>query len=88
VVAGWQDRRLAQTCKELMHMPIVWVDQRFKAMGRRDARDLAFALLASYEGIALLTNAFRDPELMIREGRLYRFITRCRCCDLRIGQIG
>jgi hypothetical protein len=38
-------------------------------MGRRDARDLAFALLASYEGTALLTNTFRDPELMVREGR-------------------
>ena len=26
-------------------------------------------LLASYQRIALLTNTFRDPELMIREGR-------------------
>ena len=52
-----------------MHTPIAWIEQQFKAMGRRDARDLAFALLASYEGIALLTNTFRDPELMIREGR-------------------
>ena len=38
-------------------------------MGRRDARDLAVALIASYEGIALLTNTFRDPELMTREAR-------------------
>ena len=38
-------------------------------MGRRDALDLAFALLASYEGTALLANTFRDPELMVREGR-------------------
>jgi len=52
-----------------MHMPVAWIEQQFKAMGRRDARDLAFALLASYEGIALLTNTFRDPELMVREGR-------------------
>jgi TetR/AcrR family transcriptional repressor of nem operon len=64
-----QDNDLAQACKELMHMPIAWIEQQFKAMGRRDARDLAFALLASYEGIALLTNTFRDPELMVREGR-------------------
>jgi len=56
------------------HLPIAWIEQQFKAMGRRDARDLAFALLASYEGIALLTNTFRDPELMIREGcRLERW---------------
>ena len=45
------------------------LEQQFKAMGRRDALDLAFALLASYEGTALLANTFRDPELMIREGR-------------------
>jgi TetR/AcrR family transcriptional regulator, transcriptional repressor for nem operon len=64
-----QDNALAQACKELMHTPIAWIERQFKAMGRRDARDLAFALLASYEGIALLTNTFRDPELMVREGR-------------------
>ena len=54
---------------ELMHTPIAWIEQQFKAMGRRDARDLAFALLASYEGTALLANTFRDPDLMVREGR-------------------
>ena len=26
-------------------------------------------MIASYEGIALLTNTFRDPELMTREER-------------------
>ena len=46
-----------------------WVEQQFRSMGRADARDLAFALVASYQGIALLTNTFRDPELMVREGR-------------------
>ena len=38
-------------------------------MGRRDARDLAIALMAAYQGIALLTNTFREPELMTREAR-------------------
>jgi TetR/AcrR family transcriptional repressor of nem operon len=52
-----------------MHTAIAWIEQQFKAMGRRDARDLAFALLASYEGTALLANTFRDPDLMVREGR-------------------
>jgi AcrR family transcriptional regulator len=64
-----QDNDLAQACRELMHTPIDWIEQQFKAMGRRDARDLAFALLASYEGMALLANTFRDPELMVREAR-------------------
>ena len=56
-------------CSELLRLPVDWAEQQFRAMGRRDARDLAVALIASYEGIALLTNTFRDPELMTREGR-------------------
>jgi len=64
-----QDNDLARACAELLRTPIDWVERQFKAMGRSDARDLAFALLASYQGIALFANTFRDPALMVREGR-------------------
>ena len=65
----------AAPARELMRLPIEWAERQFRAMGRRDARELAFALIASYQGIALLTNTFRDPELMAREGaRLERWI--------------
>jgi AcrR family transcriptional regulator len=66
---GKQDNDPARACTELMRTAIAWIEQQFKAMGRRDARDLAFALLASYEGTALLANTFRHPELVVREGR-------------------
>ncbi|MBV8218183.1 MAG: TetR/AcrR family transcriptional regulator [Solirubrobacterales bacterium] len=56
-------------CAELMRVPIAWAEEQFRAMGRRDAHELAVALIASYQGIALLTNTLRDPEMMIREGR-------------------
>jgi TetR/AcrR family transcriptional regulator, transcriptional repressor for nem operon len=56
-------------CAELLRLPIVWAEEQFRALGRRDAHELAVALIASYEGIALLTNTFRDPQLMTREGR-------------------
>jgi TetR/AcrR family transcriptional regulator, transcriptional repressor for nem operon len=46
-----------------------WVEEQFRAMGRADARDLALSLVASYQGIALLANTFRDPELMATQGR-------------------
>ena len=36
---------------------------------RTDARDLAISLVASYQGIALLANTFRDPGLMATQGR-------------------
>jgi TetR/AcrR family transcriptional regulator, transcriptional repressor for nem operon len=46
-----------------------WAERQFRSMGLADARDLAIALVASYQGISLLTNTFRDPELMARQGR-------------------
>ena len=49
-----------------------WAERQFRSMGLRDqgvARVLAIALVASYQGISLLTNTFRDPDLMVREGR-------------------
>jgi AcrR family transcriptional regulator len=60
---------LDRTCAQLLELPIDWAESQFRLMGRRDARDLAVALMASYQGIALLTNTFRDPELMARESR-------------------
>jgi TetR/AcrR family transcriptional regulator, transcriptional repressor for nem operon len=57
------------SCAELMRVPIDWAERQFRAMGRRDARELAVALIASYQGVALLTNTFRDPQMMVQEGR-------------------
>jgi TetR/AcrR family transcriptional repressor of nem operon len=64
-----RDDELSRSCAQLIRLPIEWAEQQFRTMGRRDARELAVALIASYQGIALLTNTFRDPDLMAREGR-------------------
>jgi TetR/AcrR family transcriptional regulator, transcriptional repressor for nem operon len=56
-------------CARLLALPIDWAENQFRLMGRRDARDLAIALMASYQGIALLTNTFREPDIMARESR-------------------
>jgi TetR/AcrR family transcriptional repressor of nem operon len=66
---GKRGDETARSCAELMRLPIEWAEGQFRAMGRRDAGELAVALIASYQGIALLTNAFHDPALMSREGR-------------------
>jgi AcrR family transcriptional regulator len=59
----------------LMRIPIGWAEQQFRSMGQPDAHALAVQLIAAYEGIALLTNALGEPELMIREAeRLERWI--------------
>ena len=64
-----RDDDLGQAGATLMQLLIDWVEQQFRSMGRRDARDLAVAMIAAYQGIMLLTNTFRQPELMAREAR-------------------
>jgi TetR/AcrR family transcriptional regulator, transcriptional repressor for nem operon len=54
---------------ELMRLPIVWAEEQFRALGRRDAHDLAIELLAAYEGTALLANTLRDPSVLSRAAR-------------------
>jgi len=60
---------LARHAATLMQIPIDWAERQFREMGRRDARDLAVALIASYQGVSLLTNTLREPDLMTREAR-------------------
>jgi AcrR family transcriptional regulator len=60
---------LDRSAAKLMQLPIDWAEQQFRLLGRRDARDLAVSMIASYQGISLLTNTFRDPGLMVREAR-------------------
>jgi len=48
----------------LMRLPVDWAQEQFRALGRRDARDLAFDLLAAYEGSALLANTLHDPAVL------------------------
>ena len=57
------------TVSKLLALSIDWAEQQFRLMNRRDARELAVSLIASYQGIALLTNTFRNPDLMSREAR-------------------
>jgi TetR/AcrR family transcriptional regulator, transcriptional repressor for nem operon len=63
---------LDRTAADVLGILAGWAEQQFRSMGfgdQAEARDLAIALIASYQGISLLTNTFRDPELMVREGR-------------------
>jgi TetR/AcrR family transcriptional regulator, transcriptional repressor for nem operon len=70
-----RDDALERAAAELLTLSVEWTEQQFRSMGRSDARDLAVALVAAFQGISLLTNTLRDPELMAREGhRLDRWI--------------
>lgn len=70
-----RDDGLDRAIATVMARLLAWVEEQFAAMGRADAKELAVALFASYQGAALLTNTFRDPDLMATEGaRLERWI--------------
>jgi TetR/AcrR family transcriptional regulator, transcriptional repressor for nem operon len=66
---GKRDDDLERATGMLMQLFIDWAEEQFRSMGRRDAHDLAVAIIASYQGIMLLTNTFRQPELISREAR-------------------
>ncbi|MFE9393581.1 TetR/AcrR family transcriptional regulator [Streptomyces sp. NPDC006784] len=45
-----------------------WTGGQFRALGLPDPDDLAVALVSAYQGMSLLANALRDPDLMARQG--------------------
>ncbi|MYS45399.1 TetR family transcriptional regulator [Streptomyces sp. SID5998] len=45
-----------------------WVADQFRALGLTDPDGLALTLVSGYQGMSLLANALRDPEVMSREG--------------------
>ena len=64
-----QAGRSDQLAAPLMQIPLDWAEQQFRAMGRRDAHDLAVELVASYQGSAVLASTLGQPELMARQAR-------------------
>ncbi|HXW88180.1 MAG TPA: TetR/AcrR family transcriptional regulator [Streptosporangiaceae bacterium] len=66
------DKRVRESslpAAELMRLPIEWAEDQFRSLGRPDARDLAFDLMAAYEGSALLANTMHDPGVLSRAAR-------------------
>lgn len=53
----------------LTQIPLDWAEQEFRAMGRRDARDLAVHLVAAFQGGALLSSTLGRPDLLARLSR-------------------
>ena len=64
-----RDDGLDQIAAAVLLQLIDWAERQFRDMGQDDARGLAITLLAAYQGMSLLTNALRDPELMADQGR-------------------
>ncbi|MFD0279424.1 TetR/AcrR family transcriptional regulator [Kitasatospora sp. NPDC127111] len=45
-----------------------WVEEQYRQLDVADPGGLAVALVGAYQGMSLLSNALRDPEIMTREG--------------------
>ncbi|MFJ6383810.1 TetR/AcrR family transcriptional regulator [Kitasatospora sp. NPDC092039] len=45
-----------------------WAAGQFRELGLPDPDGLALTLVAGYQGMSLLANALRDPDVMTREG--------------------
>ncbi|MDQ0795246.1 TetR/AcrR family transcriptional regulator [Streptomyces sp. B1I3] len=52
-----------------------WAEGQFRELGLPDPGGLAVTLVAAYQGMSLLTNALRDPEIMTQQGdRIIRWL--------------
>jgi TetR/AcrR family transcriptional regulator, transcriptional repressor for nem operon len=59
----------------LIRRLLEWAADQFRALGLPDPDDLALTLVSGYQGMSLLANALRDPDIMTREGaRLLHWI--------------
>ncbi|WP_371673817.1 TetR/AcrR family transcriptional regulator [Streptomyces sp. NBC_00289] len=59
-----------------------WVEGQFRAMGLPEPDDLAVTLVSAYQGMSLLANALRSPDIMAREGaRLLRWLDSLKATD-------
>jgi TetR/AcrR family transcriptional regulator, transcriptional repressor for nem operon len=59
----------------VMRLLLDWCERQFTAAGVRDAADHALTLVSAYQGMSVMANALRDPEVMTREGaRLTRWL--------------
>ncbi|MFE5239511.1 MULTISPECIES: TetR/AcrR family transcriptional regulator [unclassified Streptomyces] len=45
-----------------------WAGEQFRLLGLPDPDGLAVTLVSAYQGMSLLANALRDPDIMTREG--------------------
>lgn len=68
---GKHGGELAGLASDLMRKTLQWVEKQFRALGKEDrASLLAEQLIASLQGISLLTLTFHDPEFLHRQSKM------------------
>ncbi|GAA2399519.1 TetR/AcrR family transcriptional regulator [Actinomadura vinacea] len=60
---------------EVIRSLLNWTEQQFRELDLPDPDDLALTFVGAYQGMSLLANALRDPEIMTGQGtRLTRWL--------------
>jgi TetR/AcrR family transcriptional repressor of nem operon len=66
---------LERQAAKLFHELIGWSEKQFREIGVRNPREHALNLISTVQGAALLSNAFRDSEILVAQvRRLERWI--------------
>ncbi|MGW1795637.1 TetR/AcrR family transcriptional regulator [Streptomyces sp. NPDC001984] len=59
-----------------------WAGRQFRELDLSEPEDLALTLISAYQGMSLLANALREPDIMTREGaRLLRWLDSLQAPD-------
>ncbi|WP_211280229.1 TetR/AcrR family transcriptional regulator [Streptomyces lushanensis] len=59
-----------------------WAEGQFRELGLSDPGGLSLTLVSGYQGMSLMANALRDPDIMTREGaRLLRWLDSLQASD-------
>lgn len=68
---GKQGGTIGQAASSLMNEIIEWCEKQFKALGKseEESSKLALNLVASIQGINLITLTFKDPQFVTKQGR-------------------
>jgi AcrR family transcriptional regulator len=53
----------------MMQVSLDWAERQLRAMGRRDAHDLAVELVVAFQGTTVLGNALAQPRLVAGQAR-------------------
>jgi AcrR family transcriptional regulator len=48
-----------------------WAEEQLRQLGRPDARELSYSVVARIQGACLLAQDFDDPQILVREARLF-----------------
>lgn len=68
---GKQGGTIGQTASQLMNEIILWCEKQFKSLGKSDddSAKLALNLVASLQGINLITLTFKEPNYIARQAQ-------------------